>query len=327
MDYTSLFRSCQEEIQHKFSPKKEDSLSLSEQYRRISSKKDTPFYLAEKIYKRSLVVADCGSYLEFNIYHDESSKSHKLAKANFCKDRLCPMCAWRRSLKVFGQLSQLVDSLSSDYEFVFLTLTVVNVKASELSVTIDKLYETWRNIRKSRFYKESYHGDVRVLEITHNKQRDDYHPHLHIILAVNPSYFSSKFYKSQKQWVRFWQEAYGDPTITQVFIQSFRRRKKGVAETAKYTVKCKNLTDSAVLTFFDVLCGRRLISFSGVFYKQRQLLKLEDPIDGDLVHVDDISNPAVAESIVRFKWGIGVGYYEIKTGELVDNYSSDFRSM
>lgn len=323
MDYTTLFSDCQAEILNRFSPKKEDSLKLADQYQRIYCNKNISVFLREKIYNRWFRVSECASFLEFSL----TSDSKRLSKANFCKDRLCPMCSWRRSLKVFGQVSQIVDSLSSSYEFVFLTLTVRNVKADRLSSEIDKLFFIWREIRKSSFYKSSYYGDVRVLEVTYNSERNDYHPHLHIILAVDFQYFRGKNYKKHSDWLSFWQDSYGDPNITQVNIQSFLNREKGVAETAKYTIKYKDFPDHVVAVLFDSLFKRRLLSFSGCFYKERQKLKFDDAIDGDLVNVDNISNPELATVVLRFKWGVGVGYYSVNSGELVDNGFINFRPM
>ena len=47
---------------------------------------------------------DCASWLEFS----RTEEGLKLHKANFCRVRLCPICAWRRSLKTFGQVFKIV---------------------------------------------------------------------------------------------------------------------------------------------------------------------------------------------------------------------------
>ena len=50
----------------------------------------------------------CADDLFFKIDKD---KNKNLDQVNFCKDRLCPMCAWRKSLKIFGQISQITDKM------------------------------------------------------------------------------------------------------------------------------------------------------------------------------------------------------------------------
>lgn len=134
---------------------------------------------------RSERVSECGSFLEFRV----SSEDVKLQHANFCKDRLCPMCNWRRSLKIFSQVSKVMDSMA-EYEFIFLTLTVKNCAAADLPKTVDVLLSGWRYLyNKNKEFKSVICGTFRSLEVTRNKKNGTYHPHLHCILAVKPSYF------------------------------------------------------------------------------------------------------------------------------------------
>ena len=68
---------------------------------------------------------ECGKFLEFKEFIKTGDK--KLNKANFCKYRLCPMCSWRRSLKIFGQASQVMaEAEKQGYRFLFVTLTQKN---------------------------------------------------------------------------------------------------------------------------------------------------------------------------------------------------------
>ncbi|HAT4163561.1 TPA: protein rep [Clostridium perfringens] len=92
--------------------KKLNNLELAESYKRLGLK---------KAYR----VKECGTLLSFKRIDEELKK---LFKANFCKDRLCPMCTWRRSMKIFGQVSKVMDRALEDkeYRFLFLKLTVKN---------------------------------------------------------------------------------------------------------------------------------------------------------------------------------------------------------
>ena len=95
------------EIDSKFTPKRKRSILLSESYNRIGYD------------SKSSRVASCGTELEFafEISPDgEVSEKGKLQSANFCKDRLCPMCAWRRSYKIVGQVSRIMDHVGEKYE-------------------------------------------------------------------------------------------------------------------------------------------------------------------------------------------------------------------
>ena len=80
-------------------------------------------------YKKSLVerVQTCGDLLRFIRREDGSLK---LYQAYFCKNKLCPMCNWRRSMKYSYQTSRIVDEAIKQEpraRFIFLTLTVKNV--------------------------------------------------------------------------------------------------------------------------------------------------------------------------------------------------------
>ena len=59
-------------------------------------------------YKKTFVerVISCGETLRFIQNQDGSLK---LYQAYFCKNKLCPMCNWRRSMKYAYQTSRIVD--------------------------------------------------------------------------------------------------------------------------------------------------------------------------------------------------------------------------
>ena len=109
MFLTSSFSEVSEMMED-FLPKKRDSVYLSHIYDLIGYE------------SKVKQVSDCGSYLEFHHELDDDGCINEvglLHRANFCKDRLCPLCSWRRSLKMFGQISDISDHLHEDYLFLF----------------------------------------------------------------------------------------------------------------------------------------------------------------------------------------------------------------
>jgi len=92
-------------------------------------------------------------------------------------------------------------------------------------------------------------GYIKSLEITRSAI-DECHPHYHVLLAVNPSYFSH-YYITQAEWSFAWQKSLGvdyNPIvhITTVGydpkqICDFRSMEKAIAEVAKYMVKPMDL--------------------------------------------------------------------------------------
>lgn len=303
--YSSIELDLQDEVDSKFLPKKKHALLLADVYNRLGMD------------GRMCRVADCGSYLEYHVTDD----AKMLHTANFCKDRLCPMCNWRRSLKIFGQVSQVMDVLEGQqYRFLFLTLTVRNCSADDLPATVQVLYDGWRMLyNKKSIFKKSVEGTFRSLEVTRNAKTGTFHPHLHVILAVRLDYFRCG-YIPQSEWAKLWRSCCDldyDPIVDiRTILPNERGLSGAVAEVSKYAVKASDflrgsMDDMAsyVWTFLTALSGRRLCSFTGVFAKVRKQLALDDIESGDLIHVDgsDLRDD-VAYMIVRYRWA--AGFYE-----------------
>src|SRR5699024_3645371 len=66
---------------------------------------------------------------------DETLEKKKQHKGNTCKNRFCPICAWKKSRKDALALSVMMAYLKQEEkkEFIFLTLTAPNVPADELN--------------------------------------------------------------------------------------------------------------------------------------------------------------------------------------------------
>ncbi|MEB7067773.1 protein rep, partial [Mammaliicoccus sciuri] len=78
------------------------------------------------------LVRECNTFLSFVI--DKSLEKNKLYKANSCKNRFCPVCAWRKARKDALGLSLMMQHVQKEHkkEFIFLTLTTPNVSKNEL---------------------------------------------------------------------------------------------------------------------------------------------------------------------------------------------------
>ena len=304
--------------------KKLRTIELAESYRR----------LGEEFKSKHYRVRDCGTFLEFKRFINDNSI--KLNQANFCKVRLCPMCSWRRSLKIYGQVSKVMNEVNknNDYDYIFLTLTTRNCKANELSQSIDNIFNGFKKLTKRKRYKQSIKGHFRALEVTHNLNYrsdwfDSYHPHLHCILVVNKSYFDSRYYISQNEWTEIWKSCIKVDYTPIVDVRRFKDRngmgiEKSIAETAKYTVKSddyivrdditneviEHLTDDAVFILDKALANRRLTAFGGILKEYHKKLNLDDVEDGDLVNTDNEELREDLEFIIeRYSWNIGYKQY------------------
>ena len=289
--------------------KKMSSLELAESYKRLG------------MLKKSYRVKGCGTVLEFKrLLQDDSLK---LNRANFCKVRLCPMCAWRRSNKIYAQVSKVMNKAleEQEYRFLFLTLTCKNINPNELTDSIDSLFKAYNLLTKRKEFKKAIKGWFRGLEVTHNLEQDTYHPHFHVILMVNKSYFKKlELYMNQKDWTSIWKSCLGVDYTPIVDIRAFKatsktQMAKSLSESAKYTVKDNDyliaenevLTDASVSILDLALAGRRLVAFGGELRRIHKVLNLDDMEKGDLVNTgeEEEIREDVSYIIECYKWHIG----------------------
>ena len=274
-------------------------------------------------------VDSCGNYLVFAMADDGLHLQH----AKFCKIRLCPMCAWRRSLKIFAQTSKIMDCydrLNPTHKYIFLTLTCRNVAGDMLANQIDRLSNAWRSmVRYATVFNQQVNGWFRALEITHNLQADTYHPHYHCILAVPDSYFTGHDYMSQADWVLLWRKYLCvdyDPIVDVRLL----RGKSGVSEVSKYAAKPTDYlitdddynidtaqTDRSVAVLDSALHKRRLVAYGGEFKRLHKALDLDDAETGNLVHTDNDSVRAdVGQALYIYHWHVGYKRYVLTDVQL-----------
>ena len=233
------------------------------------------------------LVENCNTFLSF--VTDKTLEKQKLYKANSCKNRFCPVCAWRKARKDALGLSLMMQYIKQqeNKEFIFLTLTTPNVNSDELEHEIKFYNNSFRKLIKRKKVDSVIKGYVRKLEITYNKKRDDYNPHFHVLIAVNKSYFKdTKSYISQKEWLNLWRDVTGMPEITQLRVQKIRQNNnKELYEMAKYSGKDSDyLVNQKVFdVFYKSLKGKQILVYSGLFKEARKKLK-----NGDLDYLKEV---------------------------------------
>lgn len=279
--------------------------------------------------KKALRLFDCGTYLEFKRFLSDNER--RLFRANFCKVRLCPMCMKRRSKKIYGQASKVMNVAQNKYEFLFLTLTIKNCKAEDLKETLDLMFKSWTKMFRRAAIQKAVKGWFRGLEVTHNLDHNSesyntFHPHFHVILAVNKSYFKSKNYLKQSDFKELWKSCLGVDYDPIVDVRRFRASDKkelakSLAEATKYTVKDSDfiinediiLTDCAIYTLDQALANRRLTAWGGELKEIHKQLNLDDAEDGDLVNTDneDEIREDLNYIIECVGWNFGLSNYYI----------------
>lgn len=290
--------------------------------------------------KRADRMYRCSDYLVFgDVVDPETGEvTRKLQAAEFCRDRLCPMCQWRKSLVTFSQVSEIMDWIDAHHpgEFVpvFLTLTMRNVGADELGDGITAILKAWSRMMVLKAHNRKPYrvvaGWFRALEVTYNRDTDEWHPHIHAVLLVPADYFTDpEKYIDHDGWVAEWKWALRadyDPSVDVRTIKGDRAH--AVAEVSKYAVKPGDWldpedydgTDRRVYLLATELKGRRLTAFGGLMLQVRKDLKQEDAETADLVHTgeDATMRGELVAALDRYEWQVGVtNYVHVKRDVLV----------
>ena len=273
-------------------------------------------------YKKTFVerVISCGDTLQFIQNQDGNLK---LYQAYFCKNKLCPMCNWRRSMKYSYQTSRIVDEAikqSPKGRFLFLTLTVKNVEGQALNSTISQLTKSFDRLFKRAKVQKNLLGYLRSVEVTHNENDKTYHPHIHVLMMVRPSYFQSKKdYITQKEWSDMWSQSLKVDYVPMIDIRTVKETGKGlrgaVLETAKYPTKPIKFdveNKQVVDDLYNGLYRKRQLGYGGLFKTIKKQLQLDDVESGDLVHTsDDKENISKGTEIVAI-WNASKQNYYLK---------------
>ena len=273
-------------------------------------------------YKKSLVerVQICGDVLRFIRREDGSLK---LYQAYFCKNKFCPMCNWRRSMKYSYQTSRIVDGAIKQEpkgHFLFLTLTLRNVVGNDLNKTLTLLTQSFDRLFRRAKVKKNLLGYLRSVEVTHNENDNTYHPHIHVLMMVRPSFFQSKKdYITQKEWGYMWSQSLKVDYIPMVDVRAVKEKGKGmrgaILETAKYPTKPIKLdveNKQVVDDLYNGMYRKRQLGFGGLFKTIKKQLALDDVENGDLVHTsDNAESISKGTEIVAF-WNANKQNYYLK---------------
>jgi hypothetical protein len=208
------------------------------------------------------------------------------------------------------------EEMSKGFVPLFLTLTLRNCRAEtvELSKTLDAVFNGWYRFTHHRKIRNTLAGWFRSLELTYNEETDTFHPHIHILLFVDKSYFKAGCYMETTEWVRLWRVSLRldyDPICDIRRVKNSEERRTEIAEVAKYTVKDTEIfthkkarTDRLVSVLSVSLKGRRLYAFGGLLKRVRADILAADPDERDGTIRGDI-----ATVIERYKWVFGISNY------------------
>lgn len=192
--------------------------------------------------------------------------------SKYCGQRTCVVCNHIRTMKLIKGYGSQINKFS---EPRFITLTIVNVKAEDLSNTIDKMIDNCRLIAQSIKYKTGkLITGLRKIEITYNSKDDTYHPHIH--MPVDGEYMGNLF-------IDGWLKRY--PTATRRNQKNDPVDHNTVNELFKYTTKLwkKDKSGNVVIypphvldTIYQAVINRRIVQpFGGLKMVDEEITDLQ----------------------------------------------------
>ena len=267
-------------------------------------------------------IKQCGNYLEFALKEHQITKDSKkkLAGANFCKNRFCPMCNWRRVRNITGQLKDAFSVIQEKQKVavLFLTLTISNPDVKDLKSAIAKMNKAFNEMTRTKRFKNAILGYFKSIEILGDKTpKGQAHPHFHILLIVKENYFKKSDYINQKEFLQMWRDATKNQNITQVDIRRIKSKDgnfsdidSAIIETVKYAVKHTELVKRSNEDFYYLYTqtkNLRFISAGGILKEHLNLIK----IDEDLINLKK-ENEALWIEIARLIYTWQNGEYCLK---------------
>ncbi|EDB4361878.1 Replication protein [Salmonella enterica] len=263
---------------------------------------------------------ECGGLLRFgwSTLKDTGETRLRLREAHFCRVRHCPVCQWRRSLmwqaRFYQSLPRIVANFSES-RWIFLTLTVRNCAIVELGATLTAMNAAFQRLKDRKEFRP-VQGWIRTTEVTRGSGGSA-HPHFHTLMMVPPGMLNGKSYVKHEQWVALWRDCLRVDYDPNVDVRSVKSRKPkdgeslacataelvrgAVAETLKYATKPADMMADPewFLELTRQTHKRRFVATGGAL---KDVLKLEQETDADMVMGDDVSDGDDDGSRLAFEW-------------------------
>lgn len=277
----------------------------------------------------------CSEQLAFALRANKETGEEvlKLADAQFCRIRHCPICQSRLSMKWTAKFHQIMPRIITEYEntqFVLLTLTVKNCEVKDLKETIKSMNKAWHKLIRREFFTSRILGYIRSTEVTKNPNDKTAHPHFHVLLHVKNSYFNGRNYLTQQKWTDYWKESLGVNYEPVVDVRKIRESKKktkeenllsGALEVVKYATKHSNIADDPEW-FFEFCLQVDRMRFMASGGTLRELMA--DLERDDLINIEEDESEKeenLSEDFgdrIAFKWDLKKHYRRYKKGDYTE---------
>lgn len=217
----------------------------------------------DKVYHK---VDDCMALV--NLYQCQDCGMLHFDSALYCKNKLCPICAYLRARKYMSVLVPRFNRmLKSGFKINFLTLTIKDTKT--LSEGLNILKKAWRymthqDIFSKHVFNSMFIGGIYAIEIKKGKYSGLWHPHIHLLVVKD--HFSKDFDLIKGLWEMACQKVVNtNEKIGSVDIRGVKNKNN------RYT---NNIDDLESITSAVVECVKYVTKFSFDNFSSFDLLEL-----------------------------------------------------
>ena len=184
-------------------------------------------------------IRECGHTIRFTYTKQELGWKRRLHSAHLCRVRTCPICAWRRSLRLAGELARRLSGVfkgGRSLRPVLLTLTVKNCSLDELHDTASRMLKGWSRLTRRKEFIRHVAGWVRSLEVTGGDRGVlEAHPHIHALLLVDSEFSLTEF--SKYWWAEKWGAVAKLSYLPVCDVREVTSLDGAINEVSKYMVK------------------------------------------------------------------------------------------
>lgn len=270
-----------------------------------------------KVSKAMDSMEQCMSGLTFR-EHLDGTKT--LVGVQFCKDRLCPICNWRRSLKFRHQMSSILKAMEKQNLYgrpLLIAFSINNIIASGLNTRFGEMGRGFANLLKHTNVRKHCIGAARVMWLKYNTGNGTYGTHMQCLFWIKPGYFTDPIPK--EKWAQMFRSAAFLPVMPEADICEESAFSLGMPETNTDSIEYDSddmlmsmamcLSESAVLpglyvdqntsdaekldtalravTMWNGINNRKLVALYGKFKKFHDDLGLDSIEDGDLINIEN----------------------------------------
>ena len=205
-EYNKVIISYYERLQEEFTDYKSSNYVISDEVEGKQINNIIFKTIAEKkisLHNQIDNLRNCNSMWLLDYYKLQKIKDFK--KTNLCKDKFCNNCKKVKQASRMAKFVPMIEELAKDKFIYHMVLTVPNCVGADLKDTIkDKMFKNFNYLNRYLNLKKpikgldlseyGYQGAIRSLEVTFNK--DDYHPHLHCIIALDKPLDTNRYIKN-----------------------------------------------------------------------------------------------------------------------------------